>query len=41
MLQITQEECDKVIDTVNGFDMTYGDYLDNTNREFEIVEAKV
>lgn len=37
MLRLTQTEADRVVDTVNGYPMTYADYLDNTNVEFEIV----
>ncbi len=40
MLYLTAKEANKVIDWVNGFPMTYGDYLDNTNREYTIVEDK-
>jgi len=36
-MQIAQEQCDRVIEYVNGYPMTYGDYLDNTNQPFEII----
>lgn len=38
MKYITKQECNEVIASVNGFDMTYGDYLDNTNVEFEVID---
>lgn len=37
MLYITKQEADKVIEYVNGYAMTYGDYLDNTDQPFEII----
>jgi len=36
-MYISQKQCDEVIEYVNGYPMTYGDYLDNTNKEFEII----
>lgn len=39
MLYLTQAEADRVIEWVNGYPMTYADYLDNTEREFVIVAA--
>ena len=36
MMYITREECEEVIAWVNGYPMTYGDYLDNTNQPFEV-----
>lgn len=38
MIYLTLKELNEVVDVVNGFDVTYGDILDNTNREYEIVE---
>ena len=40
MLEITQKEADRVMEWVNGYPMTYADYLDNTNREFQIIGDK-
>lgn len=37
-MYITKNECNRVIDNVNGFDMTYGDYLTNTNVEYEVID---
>ena len=39
MLYITKTEADRTVAYVNGFQMTYGEYLDNTNQKFEIIGA--
>jgi hypothetical protein len=38
MKYITKKEANRVLATVNGFDMTYSDYLDNTGVEFEVID---
>lgn len=40
MLYITLEQADAVLDVVNGYEVTYADYLDNTNQEFTILNAR-
>lgn len=40
MLYLTTKEANRVIEWVNGFPMTYADYLDNTNCEFVVLEDK-
>lgn len=37
MLYITKKEANKVVAWVNGYPMTYADYLDNTDRQFEVI----
>lgn len=37
---LTKQEANKIIANVNGFDMTYGDYLDNIGQEYEIIDDK-
>lgn len=37
MLYLTRKQADRIVAWVHGFPMTYADYLDNTNREFEVI----
>ncbi len=37
MRYITKQQADEVIEYVNGYAMTYADYLDNMNIEFEVI----
>ena len=39
MIYITKQEAGRVIEWVNGYPMTYGDYLDNTEQAFVIIDA--
>ncbi|MDQ5954069.1 MAG: hypothetical protein QG647_807 [Patescibacteria group bacterium] len=38
MIHINESEADDVVAYVNGYPMTYADYLDNTGVEFEVVK---